>query len=107
MMFLQPQPVVINPLPPQLGGPGTGSAMHQHAPAWNLTIYGRKLWLLYPTHLPRHRLPAAVLAPLEDTTPGAAGRVIKFVKDVLPTLPNDEAPICIIQGAWGLDRAIR
>ena len=24
----------------QLGGPGTGSAMHQHAPAWNLTISG-------------------------------------------------------------------
>merc|ERR1712094_38551 len=29
-----------------LGGPGTGAPMHWHSTAFNILVYGRKLWVL-------------------------------------------------------------
>ena len=43
-----------------------------------------------------------MLEALEDTAPGAPARVMRFVREVLPTLDKDTVPTVVVQSAGEL-----
>ncbi|KAJ3335607.1 hypothetical protein HDU93_004922 [Gonapodya sp. JEL0774] len=83
-----------------LGPPRSGASWHTdpyHTSAWNTLISGRKLWLLYPPHVP---YPPCVF--VDPTKPAGANAVAPWIAqwcvEVLPRLPPGARPIVFEQG---------
>ena len=85
------------------GGEGSGIPWHRHHAAWLVLLHGAKRWHLYPpsVHPPGIARRDAAAGPA-DTEAAADGGHAEWMGTVLPTLPEPERPMEVVQRAGEL-----